>query len=341
MTCIQESLDELSLNINVPQEQKKTSDTKNKKKKVILLAGPTGSGKTALSLVLAQNLKNCEIISADSMQVYKDMDIGTAKATPEQLSLVPHHLINIRHVSEPFNVVDFYYEARHCIEAIFSRGNCPLIVGGAGFYFRALLYGPPSGPPSVPQVRKTLEAEMEKIGLDALFFKLQQLDPEYAATITKRDRHKIIRALEIITLTREPVSKFTWKCREPPSDYDYRCWFVYRPRESLYKSIEKRCDKMMQEGFVNEVRKLEREGLTTNPSACQAIGYHQCLKFIQTEETPEDYKEFITAFKQASRRYAKKQFTWFKNEALFRWLNIELHDMETAADMILQDYLFS
>jgi tRNA dimethylallyltransferase len=247
ITCEKERFQEL--NIVIPLEQKLLHDVKQKKKKVILLAGPTGSGKTALSFILAQNLDNCEIISADSMQVYRGMDIGTAKATPEQLSQVPHHLIDIRHVSEPFNVVDFYYEARHCMESILSRGNCPIVVGGAGFYFRALLYGPPSGPPSIPIVRKALEEEMEILGIDALFSTLQQKDPEYSATITRGDRHKIIRALEIITLTREPVSKFSWKCRTPPCDYDYRCWFVYRPRDSLYKSIEQRCDRMLQEGL--------------------------------------------------------------------------------------------
>lgn len=340
-TCEQEIFQELSINIAIPLEQQLISEKKFKKKKVIFISGPTGSGKTALSLLLAQQLGSCEIISADSMQVYRGMDIGTAKATVEQRSLVPHHLIDIRRVSEPFNVVDFYYEARHCMEAIISRGNCPIVVGGAGFYFRALLYGPPSGPPSVPQVRQALEAEMEKIGVDALFLKLQLLDPEYAATITGGDRHKIIRALEIITLTREPVSKFSWKDRDTPCDYDYRCWFAYRPREVLYNIIEKRCDVMLKEGLIDEVRRLEYEGIRSNPSASQAIGYHQCLEFLQSDETLEDYQKFITKFKQASRHYAKKQFTWFRREEIFRWLNIELHDLETAADMILQDYKFS
>lgn len=337
-TYEKEECGQLILGIPTPIEKRLLKEFKPKKKKVILLAGPTGSGKTALSLILAQHLDQCEIISADSMQIYRGMDIGTAKATFLERQSVPHHLIDIRNVNEPFNVVDFYYEARRCLEEILARGHCPLIVGGAGFYFHALLYGPPSGPPSVPQARKALEDEIESSGLDALYFRLQQQDPDYAATITRGDRHKIVRALEIIMLTHEPVSKLSWKCRSPPLDYDYHCWFVYRPRETLYKRIEKRCEQMLSDGLLQEVAALKEKGLLENPSAHQAIGYRQCLEFLETSQSPEEYSYFLEKFKQASRHYAKKQFTWFKKEPSFRWLNIELHDLETAADMILQDY---
>lgn len=333
----QDFFQEITLMAPIPLERKIPTKTSNQKKKVILLAGPTGSGKTQLSFVLSKCLGNCEIISADSMQVYKGMDIGTAKVTLEERLNIPHHLIDIREVSDPFNVVDFYYAAKECIKDILARGNCPVVVGGSGFYFRSLLYGPPNGPPSVPMVRQQLEAELDSKGVDFLFNRLLKLDPYYASTITRGDKHKIIRALEIITLTKEPVSKLSWKSRAPPSDVDYRCWFVYRSRENLYKRIDKRCDRMLEAGLLDEVAKIKEE-LKSNPSACQAIGYKQALEYLSSNKTPEEHKKFVDEFKTASRHYAKKQFTWFRREPLFRWLNIELHDFETAAEIIAQDY---
>ncbi|MDR3623719.1 MAG: tRNA (adenosine(37)-N6)-dimethylallyltransferase MiaA [Chlamydiales bacterium] len=337
--CEQAIFEEISFSCLLPLKKRDDHSQGVGKKKVILIAGPTGSGKTELSLILAECLNKCEIISTDSMQVYRGMDIGTAKPSLLEQASVPHHLIDIRHITETFNVVDFYYEAQECIKAILSRGNIPILVGGAGFYFRALLYGPPSGPPSIPQVRCALEHELKTKGVDALFERLAKLDPTYTATITRGDKHKIIRALEIITLTREQVSSFSWKERAPPSNYDYRCWFVFRPRDVLYKRIEDRCEKMLESGLLEEVKGLIHEGLKQNLSACQAIGYKQCLDFLDTAQTEEEYKKFVAAFKQASRRYAKKQFTWFKKEESFRWLNIDLHDFETAAEIIIRDYL--
>jgi tRNA dimethylallyltransferase len=271
------------------------------------------------------------------MQVYQGMDVGTAKITVEERESIPHHLIDIRDVSDPMNVVDFYYASRECIKDIISRGNCPLIVGGSGFYFRALLYGPPNGPPSIPFVRQKIEEELESKGVDFLFSKLQKLDPIYAGSITKGDKHKIVRALEIITLTKEPVSSLSWKTRQIPDDYDYRCWFVFRPREHLYKRIDKRCEKMVEKGLVEEVERL-KDDLALNPSASQAIGYKQTLDFLKTSRSESELKKFVEDFKTASRHYAKKQFTWFRSEPLFKWLNIDLHDFETAAEIIAQDY---
>jgi tRNA dimethylallyltransferase len=321
----------------LPLEKKISDDKKNQSRKVILLAGPTGCGKTALSLMLAEALCG-EIISADSMQVYQGMDIGTAKVSFQDRERIPHHLIDIRHLQENFNVVDFYYEARQCCESILARGKVPIIVGGSGFYFRALLYGPPNGPPSIPEVRQQLEEEMKEKGSEVLFDRLKDLDPAYASTITNRDRHKIVRALEIITLTGEKVSKLSWKRDKTTLDYDFRCWFLYRPREILYKRIEERCEQMIKEGFLEEVKALENQGLCSNVSASQAIGYRQCLDYLQTAQTPQDFERFLHMFKTASRQYAKRQFTWFRKEPLFRWLNVEVHDFEIAMDMIIQDF---
>ena len=207
---------------------------------------------------LAQSMDG-EIISADSMQVYRGMDIGTAKATMEDRLLVPHHLLDIRNIDESFNVVDFYYEARQACQQILDRGNVPIVAGGSGFYLHALLYGPPSGPPSVPEVRQSLEEEMEQLGSEALYSRLAQLDPQYAKSITKNDKQKIVRALEIILLTNKKVSKISWKGRRKPQNYDFHCWFLHRPKDKLYERIDKRCDAMLKEGFLEEVIRMEKQ----------------------------------------------------------------------------------
>ena len=340
IACAQKVKASLGSHIYIPEEQKVFGETKKKPKRVIILAGPTAAGKTKLSLMVAKALGG-EIISADSMQVYEGMDIGTAKASLEERTAIPHHLIGVRKITEEFNVVDFYYEARLACESIHARGRVPIVVGGAGFYLHTFLYGPPPGPPSVPEVRRVIEEDMVRFGPEALFDKLQGLDPVYCETITKHDKHKIVRALEIITLTGEKVSKVSWKNRVLPPDYDFHCWFVFRSRESLYRRIEKRCDVMLSEGFVKEVMELERQGIRQNHTATQAIGYRQCLTYLQTAQGEEDYKNFVRTFKAGSRQYAKRQFTWFRREPLFRWLNIELHDIEIASEIVLQDYLRS
>lgn len=338
VTCVEkEEIERIFLGFALEAQKQLTTNLQKPKKKVIVLAGPTASGKSSFALDLAENICG-EIISADSMQVYRGMNIGTAKPSKEDLLQIPHHLIDIRNVTESFNVVDFYYEARHCCQLIHSRDNNSIVAGGSGFYIHSLIYGPPSGPPSVPELRKSLEDEIESLGSEVLFERLRQLDPQYASTITKHDKQKIVRALEIITLTGKKVSKLSWKARRKPQNYDFRCWFLYRPKESLYHRIDKRCDKMIADGFLEEVEQLVKDGITTNPSACQAIGYRQALDFLQTQKTKEDYRHFIESFKQASRNYAKRQFTWFRREPMFRWLDLDLHDPEVARDMIIQDF---
>ncbi len=334
----EEQLKKILAGIYTPQEQKIAIYPEVYKKRVIVIAGPTGAGKTDLSLMLASVLGG-EIISADSLQVYRGMDIGTAKVTLQERAKVPHHLIDIRDISENFNVVDFYHEARLCCEGICARDRTPILVGGSGFYLHVFLYGPPPGPSSVPEVRKRLEEEMEKRGPDRMYEELRERDPEYAETITRHDRSKIIRALEIITLTGDKVSQLPWQSSSLPIDYDFRCWFVYRSRDSIYTRINDRCESMLKEGFMEEVIDLEEKGLGENTSASNAIGYRQCLNFLKTERSEEDYSNCISEFKKQSRRYAKRQFTWFRRKSIFRWLDLEIHDKEIAVDIIAQDYL--
>lgn len=332
-----EEVKRIILNFAIEVQRQIPSSFQRKKKRVIVIAGPTCCGKSQMAMELAQAMDG-EIISADSMQVYRGMDIGTAKATIEDRLLVPHHLLDIRDIQESFNVVDFYYEARQACQQILDRGNVPIVAGGSGFYLHALLYGPPSGPPSVPELRQSLEQEMEDIGSEALYARLAQLDPQYAKTITKNDKQKIVRALEIILLTNKKVSKLSWKGRRKPQNYDFHCWFLHRPKEKLYERIDVRCDKMLEEGFLEEVRALEKLGLRENSSASQAIGYRQALDFLRTPQTTADYDNFVKLFKQATRHYAKRQFTWFRKEPLFRWLDVDLHDHEVAFDIIQKDY---
>lgn len=338
-TIEQEGIQRIFSGLAVEAQKQLPASLPKQKKKVIVLAGPTGTGKSSFAMKLAQEIGG-EIISADSMQVYRGMDIGTAKPSKADQEIVPHHLIDIRDVRELFNVVDFYYEARHSIQKVLSRDNIPIVVGGSGFYLHTLLFGPPSGPPSVPELRKSLEEEMEEKGAFALYERLEKLDPQYASTITKNDKQKIVRALEIITLTGKLVSNLSWKGRHKPLNYDFRCWFLSRPRPSLYRRIEKRCDVMLQDGLLEEVRRLEKNGLKENTSAIQAIGYRQALDYLETAQTADDYLRFVDKFKQASRNYAKRQQTWFNKEPLFRPVDLDLHDYEVIMEMIRRDYEF-
>jgi len=318
-----------------PQKQKILPESK--KKRIIVIAGPTACGKTKLALELASILGG-EIISADSMQVYRGMDIGTAKATIEERAQITHHLIDTREIDEAFNVSLFYKEAQLAFREICLRDNIPIVAGGSGFYIHALLYGPPAGPPSSPDIRDQLDCQMREMGPEILYERLQMLDPAYAATIGEHDRHKIVRALEIIALSDRKVSDFPKPGQHLEQEYDFRCWFIYYPRETLYARIEMRCDEMVRLGFLEEVKALDQIGLRFNSSAAGAIGYRQALQFLDSAQSAADKDLFVAAFKKTSRHYAKRQFTWFRKQPLFRWLNIDEHSPETIREIILQDF---
>ena len=321
----------------VPFLQKKGGDGTFKRKKILVIAGPTATGKTELSLRIAKGIGG-EIISCDSMQVYLGADIGSAKPSLEELRAIPHHLIDIRDIREPFNVADFYQEATVSLEEIFLRKNVPIAVGGSGFYVHTFLYGPPKGPPSNRNVRDKLEGDLEKFGVEFLYGKLLELDPDYAKCITMQDRHKIVRALEIILLTGKKVTEIPKPSEEDISrEFDFRCWFIYYPKPILYERIEYRCDQMIKEGLIEEVMSL-KEGLKENSAAANAIGYRQALLYVNSLQGENDWKEFVKTFKQASRNYAKRQFTWFRKEPLFRWVDLSTTTLEHVAEVIIQDF---
>ncbi len=315
----------------------KINQTDNEKR-VIIIAGPTASGKTRLSQELAKNI-NGEIISADSIQVYKNMDIGTAKATLDSRSNIPHHLIDICDISHGYNVKEFYDQAKKKIAEIHKRKNVPIVVGGTGFYIQSLLNGPPNGPPASEKIRKSLSKDIENFGVEAMYQKLCSLDPKYGETINFRDRHKIIRAMEIMTISGKKVSSFKNTFSTPnSSDIDFRCWFIYFPREILFSRIEMRCDEMISQGFIKEVEDLLKSGIKENLSASQSIGYRQCIDFLESERTDEDWEKFVWEFKKASRRYAKRQFTWFKKDPKFRWVDLDIYGYQKTVEMVIQDY---
>ena len=327
-----------TLNEPTYQPSPRKLDTSPIKKRVIVIAGPTATGKTRLSLELARILGG-EIVSADSIQVYRGMDIGTAKASIEERLEIPHHLIDICDLAESFNVVQFYEAASETCRAILSRGHIPIVVGGTGFYLHALLYGPPEGPPASLEVREKLERDIEKFGTEALYERLCSYDPEYGQTINQRDRHKIIRALEIIALTGKRVSDFPKGGGSSLLlDFDFRCWFIYFPKEILFSRIEMRCDEMINRGLIDEVGELQERGIRENLSASQAIGYRQCLEFLASPRSHEDWEQFVWNFKKSSRRYAKRQFTWFRREPLFHWVDLDVYGYQKAFEMIVQDY---
>lgn len=302
---------------------------------VIVIAGPTAAGKSSFAIELAKKIGG-EIVSADSMQVYRGMNIGTAKVTAEEMQGIPHHLVDVCEIKDSFTVVDYYNRALEAIRGILKRGKVPIVVGGTGFYIHTLIYGPPMGPPSNASVRKLIEDDLKNLGPSIMYERLKERDHDYAATISPGDRQKIVRALEIIELTQQKVSDFPkFRSHEKGSEFTFRCFFLFYPREILYERIEERCDQMIEQGFPEEVERAEKNGLRSNLSAAQAIGYRQYLEYLDSNHRDEDWQHFVWAFKQASRRYAKRQFTWFRKEPLFTWIDLDLYEPHEVLKIIL------
>lgn len=308
------------------------------KRTVILLAGPTGSGKTTVSLWLAPMVDG-EIVSVDSMQVYREMDIGTAKVSLEDRERVPHHLIDICHVQETFNVVDFYYQAMHACQSILARNKVPILVGGSGFYFHTFLSGTPQGPPADHVFRNQLTQYAQDYGVGYLYDCLCKQDPEYACTITKNDRNKVIRALEIIHLTGKKVSDHHWSSKAPESkEYHCRGWFLSPPQDILHRNIQYRCNKMLEDNLLGEVEGLLQQGIQENPTASRAIGYREWIEFLNRGSPEEDYEVTKQKFITNTWHYTKKQKTWFKRYPIFRDTPTLGLSAEAIAEKIAEDY---
>jgi len=287
---------------------------------VIVIVGPTASGKTNLSIELAKSL-NGEIISADSMQIYKHMDIGTAKPTTEEMQGITHYLIDEVLPSEDFNVVRFQELANKYIEEIISKGKQPIIVGGTGLYISSLINNISFSESECDwELREELKKEAEANGPQYLHDKLKLVDEEAANNIHPNNLKRVIRALEVYYQTQKPISYHNEISRGVPSKYKFILIGLQMDRQLLYDRIEKRVDIMLQNGLVKEVQNLINFGFANALISMQGIGYKEILAYINNEKTLEEAVEII---KQDSRRYAKRQITWFKKNKEIKWFSID------------------
>lgn len=302
------------------------------KKTVISIVGPTAVGKTSLSIKVAEQF-NGEIISGDSMQVYKGMDIGTAKIQSKEMQGIPHHMIDIKEPDEKFSVVDFKQHVEDHIESITARGKLPIIVGGSGFYIQATLYDYHFSEQKRDEVlTKRLEKEMKEKGVNHLHNRLQAVDPEQASKIHPNNYRRVIRALEVYETTGKTMSERE-KNQSKESPYDLITIGLEMDRTYLYKQIDARVDEMIQAGLVEEVRSLYDQGLQ-NSQAMQAIGYKEWLDYIEGKQSLERSTELL---KRNSRRYAKRQYTWFKNKMSVDWYSLNPSKPNEVFQVILKD----
>ena len=296
---------------------------------VIILAGPTGVGKTALSLKLAQVL-NAEIISADSMQVYRGMDIGTAKASEAERALVPHHLLDVADSAEPFGVADYVPLAEEAIRGIIARGRLPLIVGGTGFYIQALLKGLDfSDGAQNPSIREARRREAEELGPEQLHARLRAVDPDAADAIHPNNIKRVIRALEYYEETGRPISQLNREQAGQENRYDALYLVLTLPREKLYRRIDERVEQMFRDGLPEEVRRLKAQGVPRSSTAAQGLGYKELWDAADADD-PAGLSASEEQIKLGSRHYAKRQLTWFRREKDAVWIDRSLYPDEEA-----------
>jgi len=306
------------------------------KKKIIVICGPTASGKTGLSLLVAEKFSG-EIISADSMQIYKNLDIGTAKATAEEQSRAPHHLVDIMEPSQPYNVQLFTGMAKEAIDDIYSRGHIPVIAGGTGLYIESLINGIVfARQEDNAQLKVQLSQELEQHGKEYMYNVLCEIDPEYAATVHPNNMVRVLRGIEVYRLTGHNMTWQLKNSRPAEKPYDYLLIGLnYRDREKLYSSINLRVDIMMQEGVLREAEYVYKNK-DIFKTCTSAIGYKEFFPYFEGESTLE---ECVDKLKQASRNYAKRQLTWFNRMKDVNWLYIDECDYKTAAIEKVKEFL--
>lgn len=288
------------------------------KKKLVVLTGPTAVGKTKLSIELARRIGG-EIISADSMQVYKYMDIGSAKIRPEEMEDIPHFLVDELEPSEEFNVVVFQQKTKQYMEEIYKRGHIPILVGGTGFYIQAVLYDINfSEDDDNHKIREELEGLAKEKGAEYLHEELRKIDPASADAIHANNVKRVIRALEYFKLTGQKISEHNEEQREKESPYDFSYFVLNDHRELLYERIDKRVDEMVAEGLVEEVQQLKNMGYDRSFVSMQGLGYKEILSYLEGEISLE---EAIYIIKRDTRHFAKRQITWFKREKEVTWVN--------------------
>jgi tRNA dimethylallyltransferase len=303
---------------------------------VLILFGPTASGKTGILLKLfgGAGKKQAEVISADSMQVYQGMDIGTAKPSAQERATLPHHLIDIRSPSEQFNAGDFVRLADEACIQIAGRGKLPVVSGGTGFYLKNFIMGLSEAPPCDAQIRAALKQELKEKGASALMEELAVCDPTSAQRIHINDEYRLMRALEVFRSCGRPLSSFEVNVKEKRANFRFIIIGLSRPREELYRRINERCAQMFKLGLAQEVRSLYEAGFTPNDPGLRAIGYREF--FVEDAEEPrgwrlsQDIDGVQTLVAQNSRRYAKRQLTFFANIPGVKWIECGGDEAETA-----------
>ncbi len=285
------------------------------KTKLLCILGPTAVGKTEIAIEVAQRL-NAEIVSVDSRQIYRKMDIGTAKPMPAEQLAARHHLIDCVDIAEPFSVSAYQTLADAAITDIQSRDKRVMLVGGAGLYFRAIVDGLFEGPGADAAIRRRLREEAEQHGLDALHERLRACDAASAARIHPNNLVKVIRALEVYELTGTPISQLQQQWHNEPR-YPFIAFGLTMPREQLYRRIEQRVDVMIDDGLIEEVKGLLAQGDSRNSNALQSFGYKELIAYLDGTCTLD---AAIAQLKQNTRRFAKRQLTWFRRDARIEWI---------------------
>lgn len=302
-------------------------------RRVIVIVGATGSGKTLLSLKLAAKL-NTEIISADSRQIYKILDIGTAKPLNEQLNQIKHHFIDSFNLDEPFNVSKYELESLKIIDKLHQKNKIPIVVGGSGLYIKALVDGLFNEVDTDEEFRKKLLDEREKFGNDYLYEKLIAVDKVSSNTMLPQNWKRVIRALEVFHLTGEPIWKFHAEHKREVS-IDFFQYGLQWERELLYQNIDNRVDKMVSDGLVNEVKSVLEKGYSSELNSLNTVGYKEILAYFKGEF---DLDRAIELIKRNTRRYAKRQMTWFRKDDRINWFEIKKEgQLEIISNSIIKD----
>ncbi len=304
-----------------------------KKPPLFVLTGPTAVGKTEIACEAALRL-NGEIVSADSMQIYQGLDVGTSKPPRDILQKIPHHLIDIVPPTEAFDAVRYRAKALKAIEEIRARNRQPVVVGGSGLYIRVLLDGVFPGPSADRELREALYQEAAADGAPVLHGRLKEVDPESASIVHPNDLRKIVRALEVYSQSRQPISQMK-PCRTPLDDqYEIRVVGLNRPRAELYRRIEARVDAMFSDGLLEECRRLIQ--LPLSQTARQALGYKEVFGYLEGKISLE---EAIRLVKRNTRRYAKRQLTWFRHEPRLRWVAMDdSRSVETVVEEVIEKF---
>ncbi len=302
----------------------------------IIILGPTASGKTLLAITLAR-LFHGEIVSCDALQVYRHMNIGTAKASPAQQALVRHHLLDVRNPGEDFSAGDYQRAARLAISEISARGNIPFVVGGSGFYLRALIDGLFEGPARAEQLRARMRRIIKRKSAKILHRALQRVDPECARRLAERDAERIIRAYEVYLVSGKSMSWWQQQPRDALKGYRWLKIGIEISREQLYRRIEQRVEEMFHSGFLEEVSSL-REKFPRESKAFKAIGYRQIAEYIDGKLS---YQQAIDSTKTESRHFAKRQRTWFRADRSIIWLDgqADFPDLKDRASALISAFL--